>query len=109
MYYNWAKVARVEWESMTLTLLSTASSSKHILLGFCDSYKRHGFTQLSLHLVCYRVHNIKRLRIADASVMPTLPNGMAGTAVLAIAEKAAELLIEKWDMQTSIQRDLSTE
>tara|TARA_R110002020_G_scaffold36894_72_gene111205 strand:- start:5291 stop:6919 length:1629 start_codon:yes stop_codon:yes gene_type:complete len=39
-----------------------------------------------------RVRGIDRLRVVDASVMPDLPNGNINAAVLAIAEKGADLI-----------------
>jgi choline dehydrogenase len=39
------------------------------------------------------VHGIDNLRIADASVMPSVPSGHTNASVLAIAERAAALLI----------------
>ncbi len=41
-----------------------------------------------------RVHGLEGLRIADASVIPEIPNGNTLAPVLAIAEKAAELILE---------------
>jgi choline dehydrogenase len=40
-----------------------------------------------------RVHGIEGLRIADASVMPSLPSGNTNATVYAIAERAAGLLL----------------
>jgi choline dehydrogenase len=40
-----------------------------------------------------RVHGIAGLRTADASVMPVIPNAPPHATVLAIAEKAADLII----------------
>jgi choline dehydrogenase len=39
-----------------------------------------------------RVHGVAGLRVADASVMPTIPNAPLNATVLAIAERAAELI-----------------
>jgi choline dehydrogenase len=39
-----------------------------------------------------RVHGVARLRIADASVMPSVPAGNTNAPVLAIAERAAALI-----------------
>jgi len=39
-----------------------------------------------------RVRGISGLRVVDASVMPTLPRGDIGAAVVAIAERAADLI-----------------
>jgi choline dehydrogenase len=39
-----------------------------------------------------RVHGLTGLRVADASVMPAIPNAHPNATVLAIAEKAAELI-----------------
>jgi len=39
-----------------------------------------------------RVRGIDGLRVADASVTPTLPGGSAGASTVMIAEKAADLI-----------------
>ena len=39
-----------------------------------------------------RVHGVDRLRVADASVMPTIPGANTHAAVVAIAERAATLI-----------------
>jgi choline dehydrogenase len=42
-----------------------------------------------------RVRGISGLRVADASVMPTIPNAHPNATVLAIAERAADLIIRR--------------
>ena len=39
-----------------------------------------------------RVHDIEGLRIADASVMPTIPRGNTNAPVIMIAEKASDAI-----------------
>ena len=42
-----------------------------------------------------RVHGIKNLRIIDASVFPTLPNGNINAPVIMVAEKMADFILGK--------------
>jgi choline dehydrogenase-like flavoprotein len=39
-----------------------------------------------------RVHGVERLRVVDASVMPTVPRGNTNAPVIALAERAADLI-----------------
>jgi choline dehydrogenase len=39
-----------------------------------------------------RVHGVDRLRVADASIMPTITCGNTNAATIMIGEKAAELI-----------------
>jgi len=58
-----------------------------------------------------RVHGIDGLRIADASVMPLIPNAHPNATVLAIAERAADLITGRQPAHAhgpAISRDRST-
>ncbi|KAJ0176928.1 hypothetical protein K1T71_006937 [Dendrolimus kikuchii] len=45
-----------------------------------------------------KVYNVKNLRVADASVMPTVPSGPPGAAVIMIAEKLAQFIKKDYDL-----------
>jgi choline dehydrogenase len=42
-----------------------------------------------------RVHGIESLRIVDASIFPLLPSGNTHAPTVAVAEKAADLILGK--------------
>ena len=41
-----------------------------------------------------RVRGVRGLRVVDASIMPAMPGAQLGATVFAIAEKAADILLE---------------
>ena len=49
--------------------------------------------EMRLSTLRFKVHGIRHLRMADTSVMPSIVSGNTNAAVLAIAERAASLLM----------------
>jgi choline dehydrogenase len=43
-----------------------------------------------------RVHGLNRLRVIDASVMPTITSGNTAAPTMMIAEKGAAMIAEDW-------------
>jgi len=54
-----------------------------------------------------RVHGIKRLRIADASIMPKLISGNTNAPAIMIAEKCADMLLQDAGVKTTLPEGLS--
>lgn len=43
-----------------------------------------------------RVHRLKNVRVADASIFPLVPNANPVAAIVMIAEKASDMIINSW-------------
>jgi len=54
-----------------------------------------------------RVHGIKRLRIADASIMPNITSGNTNAPAVMIAEKCADMLLQDAGVKTTLPQGLS--
>lgn len=105
--FNWARqVVREGSLSSFEGVVETLPGAKVESDGAADAYIRHsldsaytaggtcrmGTDDLAVVDSELRVRGLRGLRIADASVMPTLPRGLAQAPVMAIAEKAARLI-----------------
>jgi choline dehydrogenase len=76
-----------EWEEF---LRSAASSGAHP----CGTCKM-GIDQMAVVDPQLRVHGIERLRVIDASIMPTVPSGNINASCMMIGEKGAQLILQE--------------
>jgi choline dehydrogenase len=79
-------------EEITAFVRATADCYHH-QSGSC----RMGIDDLAVVDPRLRVRGVDGLRVVDASVMPAVPSGNCHTAIVAIAERAADLIKEKVD------------
>ena len=68
---------------------------------------RMGSDELAVVDERLRVHGIKRLRIADASIMPKLISGNTNAPAIMIAEKCADMLLQDAGVKTTLPEGLS--
>ncbi|XP_069699185.1 glucose dehydrogenase [FAD, quinone]-like [Periplaneta americana] len=54
-----------------------------------------------------RVHGIKRLRVADASIMPTVLSGNLNAGIIMIAEKCADFIKKDWNKTTRQKKQIN--
>ena len=45
-----------------------------------------------------KVYGVKALRVVDASIFPMIPRGNIQSSVYAVAERAADLIKEDWEL-----------
>ena len=63
------------------------------MIGTCRMGPDHDKTAVVDHEL--RVRGVENLRVADASIMPTMPAANTNAAALMIGEKAADLLLAR--------------
>lgn len=95
-----AFTAELKGELMPGPAVRTTAELTEFVRGHADSYHhqagscRMGVDDLSVVDPRLRVHGVEGVRVVDASVMPAVPSGNCHTAIVAIAERAADLIKE---------------
>jgi choline dehydrogenase len=75
-----------------LQFIRTNGIITHHMVGTC----RMGQDPLAVVDERLRVHGLKGLRVADASIMPTLPSGNTSVPCMMIGEKCADMIMQDW-------------
>jgi choline dehydrogenase-like flavoprotein len=80
---------QVRTEAELVEYVKATAYSYHHQAGSC----RMGVDDLAVVDPLLRVRGVDGLRVVDASVMPAVPSGNCHTAIVAIAERAADLIL----------------
>ncbi len=51
-----------------------------------------------------KVHGVSNLRVADASIFPTIPSGNTNAPAMMVGEKASELILQSSNLESSVDR-----
>ena len=82
--------SQVQSDEDILKFLRDTGGVTHHMAGTC----KMGHDTMAVVDDRLRVHGIQRLRVADASIMPTLPSGNTGIPCIMIGEKCAAMILE---------------
>jgi choline dehydrogenase len=80
----------IQSDEEILEYIRTEAESVYHPVGSC----KMGSDELAVVDERLRVHGVKSLRVADASIMPTLTSGNTNAPAIMIAEKCADMLLE---------------
>ena len=80
----------VQTDEEILNFLVTQGTITHHMVGTC----RMGSDPMAVVDERLRVHGLEGLRIADASIMPTVPSGNTNVPCMMVGEKCADMVLE---------------
>lgn len=87
------QLERLPWDTKTTQMQWLILSSG---LNFNMNTNMAGiFTSTAIILIKFRVRGVNGLRVVDASVLPRLPSGPPNSVLVAMAERAADFIINK--------------
>ncbi|WOE33320.1 MULTISPECIES: GMC family oxidoreductase [unclassified Acinetobacter] len=83
------QIERNDWHKLEKIVRETCKTTYHPV-GTCRMGQSPYNSVVDTHL---KVHGIKKLRVIDCSVFPTLPSANTNAPTVAIAEKAVDMLM----------------
>lgn len=90
--------ATVQSDEEILEYIRNEAESVYHPVGSC----KMGSDDMAVVDTRLRVHGIKSLRVADASIMPTVTSGNTNAPAIMIAEKCADMLLEDAGIKVSL-------
>ena len=90
-------------DEQILDYVRSAAESVYHPVGTC----KMGSDKLAVVDDRLRVHGVKRLRVADASIMPKLISGNTNATAIMIGEKCADMLLQDAGVKTTLPEGLS--
>jgi choline dehydrogenase len=88
----------VQSDEQILDYIRSAAESVYHPVGTC----KMGSDDMAVVDERLRVHGVKRLRVADASIMPKLVSGNTNAPTIMIAEKCADMLLQDAGVNVSL-------
>ena len=96
--------AQTQSEEDILAYVRAEAESVYHPVGTC----KMGSDDLAVVDERLRVHGVKALRVADASIMPTVTSGNTNAPAIMIAEKCADMLLQDAGIKITLPEGLST-
>jgi len=85
----------IQSDEQLIAFVRSNADSYHHQVGSC----KMGLDDMAVVDPELRVYGVEGLRVADASIMPTVPSGNCHAGILMVAEKAADLIKNTYNLQ----------